>query len=67
LAVVREDSLEVLERDWLDPARRALDRGRFDCVELYLDGRRVTARRSLLKRWFARPHSLAPTSRGAHG
>jgi hypothetical protein len=57
-AMVREGSLEALEQQWFAPALRALERGQVQCVDLYLDGWQVHAKRSLMRRLFARSRSI---------
>jgi hypothetical protein len=59
LAVVREYDPEQLEQQWFAPLLRALDQGRLSMVEIYLDGWQLRAKRSLLRRMFARPRPLA--------
>jgi hypothetical protein len=59
LAVIRDNDPEQLEEQWFAPLLRALDGGRLVSVDIYLDGWRVRARRSLMRRMFARPRPLA--------
>jgi len=58
VAVITKCALDELERQWFAPALRALDSGRLKEVDIYLDGWRLHAERSLLRRLFARPRSL---------
>jgi hypothetical protein len=58
LAVVRDCVPEQLEKQWFAPLLQALDQGRLSMVDIYLDGWQLRARRSLIRRLFARPRPL---------
>jgi hypothetical protein len=53
LVVIRDCSLDELEQAWFAPARRALDQGRLQQVDVYLDGWQLRSRRSIVRRLFA--------------
>jgi hypothetical protein len=59
LAVVRACDPEQLEKQWFEPLLHALDQGRLSTVDIYLDGWQLRAKRSLMRRMFARPRPLA--------
>ena len=59
IVVVRDKQPAELEAAWFAPAQRALDGGRMSEVNVCLDGRRIRARRSLWRRVFSKPRSLA--------
>jgi hypothetical protein len=56
--VVVRGSVVSLEQQWFAPLLRALDTGQLQAVDLYLDGWQINARRSLLRRLFARSRPL---------
>jgi hypothetical protein len=56
--VVVRGSVAALEQQWFAPLLRALDKGQLQAVDLYLDGWQINARRSLLRRLFARSRPL---------
>lgn len=58
VVLVRDKHPAALESAWFAPALRALDAGRVREVIVCLDGSRINARRSFLKRLFARPRAL---------
>jgi hypothetical protein len=57
--LIHTADLDDTERNWFEPALRALHSGRLNTIDLYLDGRQAHAERSILRRWFARPRALA--------
>jgi hypothetical protein len=64
LVVMRDRHLDELERDWFAPLLGAVDSGKLDTLELHLDGQSMIARRSLLRRLFARPRPLSELHMG---